>query len=169
MNESSPTPAPTRRRRWRGWKIAGIGAAIAGVLSMAACHHGGPGWHHGPGAHGQMTPEEASKRIDKAVNWVLDDVDATAEQKSRVAAIAKDAMRELMPLRDQHRGARDKAIALLSGERIDRGALEQVRADEMRLAEQLSRRVTQALADIAEVMTPVQRRQLAEQLRKRWG
>lgn len=181
MNESSPSPTPSSptstatpaRRRWRGWKLAGLGAAIAGVLSLAACHPGGPGWHHGHrghhGAHAQMSPEQAAKRIDKAVNWVLDDVDATAEQKSRVAGLAKEAAGELMPLRAQHHAARGQAIGLLTADSIDRAALEQVRADELRLAEQASRRVTQALADIAEVLTPAQRRQLAEQFRKRWS
>lgn len=166
MNDRTPSP----RKRWFTWKRAGIGAALVGMLGLAACHHGGPGWHHGHhGGHAQMTPEEAGKRIDKAVNWVLDDVDATAEQKTKVSAIAKDALRELMPLRDQHRAARNQAVDLLTRDSIDRQALEVLRADEMRLAEQASRRVTQALADIAEAVTPEQRRKLAEQFRRRFG
>lgn len=174
MSNPSPTPEtnsfPTApRKRWRGWKIAGIGAAIVTALSVTACHHGGPGSHWRHGAHAQMTPEEASKRVDKAVNWVLDDVDATAQQKSQVSAIAKDALRDLMPLRDQHRAAREKAIGLLTQDNIDRQAMEVLRVGEMQLAEQASLRVTQAIADIAESITPEQRRKLAEQFRKRWG
>lgn len=161
---------PSHRRRWRGWKLAGIGAAIAGLLAVGACHHGGPGWHHRHGPmSGTVSPEDAARRIDKAVNWVLDDVDATAEQKQRVAGIAKDALRDLLPMRDEHRAARTQAIELLTRDAIDRTALEQLRARELALAERASRRVTQALADLAEAITPEQRRKLAERYKRRFG
>lgn len=160
----------THKSGWKRWRIAGIGAAIIGALSIAACHHGGPGWHHGPGAmHSEMSPEQASKKIDKMVNWVLDDVDATSEQKQKVSAIAKTALTDLMPLRDQHRAAREKAIGLLTESSIDRTALESLRAQELQLAETASKRMTQAVADIAEAITPEQRQKLAQQWRKRWG
>jgi protein CpxP len=165
-----PITLSSPRKGWRGWKFAGIGAAILGALALSACHHGGPGWHHGPGAmSGQMTPEEASKRIDKAVNWVLDDVDATADQKQKVSGIAKGALADLIPLRDQHHAARVKALELLSQTTIDRAAMEQLRAQELQLADTASKRVTQALADIADAITPEQRQKLVEQFKKRMG
>jgi len=163
-------PSPTATTGWRRWKIVGLGAALVGALSLAACHHGGiGGHHHRHGAHGQMSPEQAAKRVDKMVNWVLDDVDATDEQKSKVSALAKGALQDLQPLRIQHHAARNKAIELLTQDQIDRQAMEQLRAQEIDLAEQASKRLTAALADIAEVMTPEQRRKLAEQYKKRWS
>ncbi len=45
---------------------------------------------------------------------------------------------------------------------VDRAALEALRADQLQMAEQASRRFTQALADAADVLTPEQRKQLAE-------
>lgn len=166
MTHPSPSPKP----RWKNWKVVGIGAAILGALTLGACHSGGHGWHHRNSAmHGEMSPEEAGKRVDKMVNWVLDDVDATTEQKQKVSGIAKSAINDLMPLRQQHRAARDKAIDLLTQASVDRATLEQLRSAELQLAETASRRVTQAIADIAEVITPEQRRKLADQMRKRWG
>ncbi len=153
----------------RRWKLAGIGAALAGALTLGACHHGGWHGHHHPGMHGQMDPQEAARRIDKTVNWVLDDVKASPEQKQRVAEIAKAAMNDLMPLREQHRAARARAVELLAQPVIDRAAAEQLRAQELQLAETLSKRVTQALLDAAEVLTPEQRGQLAQQWKKRMG
>lgn len=159
-----------KSRRSRGWKLAGLGAAIAGMLALGGCGHGGYGWHHGRHSmHGQMNLEQAGERIDKTVKWVLDDVNATDEQKRKVSEIAKSAMRDLLPLRDQHRATRSQAIDLLSRPAIDRDAIEQLRASELQLAEAASKRISQALADTAEVLTPEQRVKLAERIKTRWN
>ena len=52
---------------------------------------------------------------------------------------------------------------------IDRGALEGLRSDQLQAADTASRRLTQALADVAEVLTPYQRQKLAEHVRHRRG
>lgn len=162
----SPQDAP--RKRGRRWILAtlGVTAVAAGVAAYA---QGGAdmGWGHHHGWSASMDPEEAGRRIDKMVGWVLSDVNATADQKSRVAAIAKAALKDLQPLREQHRAARRQAVTILSQRSIDRGALEQLRAQEMASAEAASRRVVQALADSAEVLTPEQRSQLAERIAAR--
>lgn len=164
------SPASPQNKSRRRWTLAGIGAAVAGTLALSACD---PAWHHHGGHHrggfAAMTPEEASKRIDKAVAWVLDDVDATADQKQRVAAIAKSAMQDLMPMREQHRLARTKAVELFAQPAIDRVAMENLRVEELRLAEAASKRFVQALADAAELLNPAQRAKLAEQIKQRWS
>jgi Spy/CpxP family protein refolding chaperone len=65
-------------------------------------------------------------------------------------------------MRDRMRDARLQAATLLAQPTIDRAALEALRANQLQLAEQASRRLTQALADVADVLTPEQRKQLAE-------
>jgi Spy/CpxP family protein refolding chaperone len=70
-------------------------------------------------------------------------------------------------MRTQFQDARRQAIDLLARERVDRAALEALRADQLRLAEQASLRFTQALADMADVLTPAQRKQLTERI-GRW-
>ena len=52
---------------------------------------------------------------------------------------------------------------------IDRAAMEQWRQDQMRLADSASRRILQAVADCAEILTPEQRVELADQLKLRHG
>jgi periplasmic protein CpxP/Spy len=162
------TPSQPQSRR-RFWTIAGVGAALAGTLALGACSHGG--WHGHHGHHGTqpMDPQEMSERIDKGVRWVLDDVNATPEQKQRVAEIAKAAVADLMPLRTQHRAARERAVQLLSQPSVDRSAIEALRVEELQLAESASKRFAQALADAAEVLTPEQRTKLAERWKKRMG
>ena len=165
MNESKPTP----KNRSRRWTMAGIGAALAGALTLSACGGGMHGHHGHHGDMAQMTPEEAGKRIDKMVNWVLEDVAATPDQKQKVAQIAKDAARDLMPLRTQHHAARGRGVELFSQPTIDRAAIEQLRVEELQLGETASKRFAQALADAAEVLTPDQRVKLAARWKKRMG
>ena len=157
------------RRGLRGrWKWLGVGAAVAGALALGGCGH--RGWHHGDrDGMGMSSPEEAGRRIDKAVTWVLGDVNATDAQKQQVGAIAKAAARDLLPLREQHRAARQRALELMAQPVVDRNAIEALRAEELKLADTASRRVTQALADAMDALTPEQRAQLAERAKKRWG
>lgn len=159
----------SRARRW----IVLTGVATA-LVSLSACaHQGGDGgsraWggmrHHG----GNMTPEQMNARIDRMVERVLSSVDATQDQKQKIGAIAKLAAGELRPLRERHQQARRQAAELLSAATIDRAALERVRAEELQSADAVSKRMTQAIADAAEVLNPEQRVKLRERMQKRWG
>ncbi|HTD02455.1 Spy/CpxP family protein refolding chaperone [Undibacterium sp.] len=158
-------------RSGRRWMVAAAIAGVVSVLSITGISYArdgmGRGCHHGWGMHHDVTPEAMSKHVDAMVNHIL--ADGTQEQKTKVADIAKAAFKDLYPLRQQHQAAHQQAVKLLTQPTIDRAALEQVRADEMRLADQVSRRITQAVADAAEVLTPEQRIKLAEHMKKRMG
>ncbi len=157
----------------RGGFFRGLfaGAVLFGVIAGAAyvgSSQAHPGMRGGHGMlHGSFDPESAAKRIDAMVSFALADVDATAEQKSKIGEIAKGALKDLMPLRDEHNAARSKAVELLSAATIDRTAIEQVRASELKLAETASKRLTQAMADAAEALQPTQRAKLAEKMKQR--
>ncbi|HEY4375230.1 MAG TPA: Spy/CpxP family protein refolding chaperone [Burkholderiales bacterium] len=168
---ATPDPAAARRRA-RRWSFAGIAAAAAGAFAFHRMAHAdghgcGPGFGFGRPMHGAMDPESMGKFIDWRVSMMLSHVDATAEQKTRVADIAKAAARDMLPAREQHRAARAKAMALLTATTIDRAALEKLRADELALAETLSKRAVQSLADAADVLTPAQREKLAQRWKNR--
>ena len=172
MNEQPTNHFATKHNHKRRWAIAGIGGAVAaGLLTLSAFGHAGPGHHghHGHGMLAEMSPEEAGKRIDRMVTWVLDDVSATAEQKQRVAQIAKEAAQELMPMRKQHKEARGRAVDLFVQPTIDHAAIEQLRVEELQLGEAASKRITKAIVDAAEVLTPEQRVKLAAEWKKRRG
>jgi Spy/CpxP family protein refolding chaperone len=52
-------------------------------------------------------------------------------------------------------------LALLSQDHIDRAAIETMRAEHLQAADQASRRIAQVIGDVAEVLTPAQRKALA--------
>ena len=95
------------------------------------------------------------------------EIDATDAQQQQLIPIVKGAAQDLLPLRAKMHDARRQAVELLSQQNIDRAALETLRAEQLKLAEMASQRFTQALADVADVLTPDQRKQLAERI-NRW-
>jgi Spy/CpxP family protein refolding chaperone len=155
-------------RAWRRWIIGGI--AATGLLAAIGVYaHGGPGCGHRARWSADASPEVMQRRLDAGVRWVLADVSATEEQQRRISEITAAALQDLRPLRDQHLAARRTAAGLLAQPTLDRAALETLRAQELALADQASRRVVQALADAAEVLTPEQRALLAARMEQRRG
>ncbi len=53
---------------------------------------------------------------------------------------------------------------MLTQTTIDRGAMEKLRAEQIALADTVSKRVVQALGDAAEVLSPEQRRKLNDRI-----
>jgi Spy/CpxP family protein refolding chaperone len=90
------------------------------------------------------------------------EIDATADQQAKIAAIAKAAVADLRPLREKAQAARGQAVTLLTAPTIDRSAIERLRAEQIGLAEMASKRIAQALADAADVLSPEQRRKAAD-------
>jgi periplasmic protein CpxP/Spy len=176
MSETTQTPQLSaaggqrpRRRFWRRALIATVLAAGATGLAITAFAHGGGrgGWHRGGFLGGPLDPAALDQRVDRMLKHLYVEIDATDAQKQQLAPIVKDAARDLLPLQTRLRDGRRQAIEFLSQQTIDRAALEALRADQLMLAEQLSKRITQALADVADVLTPEQRRQVAERI-GRW-
>ena len=167
-NDAAAAQGSVKRRRW----FAGLAAlGGAGLLGGAAQAQGfGGGWgghgHHGGGG---MDPEEMARRLDYRLSRMVKFVGGTPEQKDRLSAIVKAAMADLKPLREQHRAARAAGIDLLAAPVIDRRALEALRVSQMQLADTLSRRVTTAMADAADVFNPEQRGKLAAMMKQRMG
>lgn len=163
------TPRISSSSFWqRGrWRLAGLAAAVAGVLALGACsHHGHTGWG-GPGMQGQVDPERAAQFTEKMADRIVSRVDGTPEQKQKIAAIAQAAMKDLMPVRDQARAARQQSLELFKAPSIDRSAIEKLRVEQIQLADTASKRLSQAIADVADVLTPEQRVKLADRMQQR--
>ena len=127
--------------------------------------HGHGDGHHGKSMRGDMDPARAAERFERRLSHGVPD--ATEDQKARLSVIAKAAMADLKPIRDQQRAARAKSMRLLTQQSIDRSALERVRVESASLRDAHSKRMTQAMADAAEVLTPAQRTKIAERMQQR--
>jgi Spy/CpxP family protein refolding chaperone len=94
------------------------------------------------------------------VRHIAVEVDATADQQEKLRGIVKNAVKDMLPLREKMVGARQQARNLLLGQTVDRAAIEKLRSEQIANADALSKRLTQALADAADVLTPEQRQKL---------
>jgi protein CpxP len=176
MSDTTQTPQPStsgeekpRRRFFRRAAIATVIAGVATGIGVRAFAQGGGhcGWQRAGFMGAPLDPAKLDEHLDRILKHLYVEIDATDAQKQQLAPIVKGAARDLLPLRAKMHDARRQAVELLSQESIDRAALETLRADQLKLAEQASTRFTQALADVADVLTPEQRRQLAERI-GRW-
>jgi periplasmic protein CpxP/Spy len=177
-NTSVPIPAEGNRRRGRGRTVffvalialaAGLtGAFASSALSQHGFGFGPPGWH-GRGFMGRMDPAQIEDRADRAVRHLAIEIDATNEQQERLRAVVKSAVKDLLPMRDQAQSARLRGRELLVKPDLDRAAIEAFRAEHMALADAFSRRIAQALGDVAEILTLEQRRKVADLIPPRPG
>ena len=142
-------------------------AGLAGGVSL----FGGRAFAHGRWGGNY----DVNERIERMVKHLAVEVDATPEQQQKLSAIAKGAANDLAPLRGQAMETRKQAMELLSAPNIDRAAIEKLRVSKLQRADAASKRITQAFADAAEVLTPEQRKKLAEHAgrmrghRRPWG
>ena len=114
-----------------------------------------------------MSPERMDARIDRMAERLIRSVDGTPEQREQVSTLAKAAAKDLRELRKQGGDLRRQGLDLLKAPTIDRAALEALRSQQMAVADLLSKRMSAALADTAEVLTPEQRAKLAERMQSR--
>jgi Spy/CpxP family protein refolding chaperone len=159
MNATPESPAATRtiRRRW----FAGL--AALGGLGLLAAQVPAHAWRR----HGALDPQEKARRLEYRINRMVQRLGGTPEQTQRLVAIAGAAMADLQPLRAQARQARMQGLQLLAAPVIDRAALEQQRAAQVQAFDARSRRMLQAMADAADVLTPEQRARLAARMQSR--
>ncbi|NML18003.1 Spy/CpxP family protein refolding chaperone [Azohydromonas caseinilytica] len=163
MPSATARRSPLRRRAAAALLALGTlsGIALAQTTPPAAPSAPPPGMHmHGGPMHGGPMHGRHLERM-------LDRVDATAEQRTKIRAIldaAKAEMRTQAPARQQ---LREQGLALLAQPTIDTQAVEQLRQQMLAQHDQASQRWTRTLLEVANVLTPQQRAQLAEQMRQR--
>jgi protein CpxP len=168
MSEQS-TPQATggrRRRRWLPVAAIAIVAAFTGAAASNAVGHWGPGWGRW---HGPMSEAQIEDRVDRGIRHAAIELDATTDQQEKLRTIAKAALKDLLPMRAKAQAARALAAELLTQPKVDRAAIEAFRAEQMALAEAASKRFSQALGDIAEVLTAEQRQKVHEFVQWRRG
>jgi protein CpxP len=176
MSNTTQISGSEQNPRRRFFKRAAIAALIGGIatgigIKAFAQGSGFGGWRCGGFMAGPLDPAKMDEHLERMLKHIYVEIDATDEQKQRLAPILKQAPKDLLPLRERMHDARRKALALLTQDSIDRAAIETLRAEQLQLAEQASTRIAGALADAAEVLTPAQRKEIAmrvERHRRGW-
>ncbi len=109
---------------------------------------------------------------DRMIRHLAIEIDATTEQQDKLRSVVRSAVQDLLPVREKLLAARATARDLLTQQTIDRAAIEKLRVDQIAVHDAASKRLVQAVADAAEILTPEQRRKLSNMLpphRGPWG
>ena len=146
--------------------VAGLVVALAGTLTLSAYaqpthavgHADGPGLFIG-GPHGP--------HMGRMIDRMLDSVNATDQQRSQVKDIMKAAAADLKAQRDANRGLREQMMQAFAQPTVDANTVEALRQKQLAAHDQISKRMTQAMLDVSRVLTPDQRKTLADKMTKR--
>lgn len=184
--DSTQKPKRTRRAFILGAALLSVAGGALGAsaladsktaqhLKIAASDGGGwfSGFHHKAhwkrhrrGHFFDMSEEELNSKITRLVRHAAIEIDASPEQQDKIIALIKQAAKELQPLRDEMRAAGKQAHGLLLTDKVDRQALEALRADRLAESDRISKTLVNTIADIAEILSPQQRKLLDERIKE---
>jgi protein CpxP len=145
--------------------VAALVAGAAGGYVGKSFAHGHFGGHMGMGRN--IDPAKVDTHVERMIKHFAVEVDATPAQRDKLTVIAKAAAKDLLPLRGKLQSGHQQALAIAGAATVDRAAIEKLRGEQIALADTASKRMTQAMADAAEVLTPEQRQKLAQRMKER--
>ena len=125
--------------------------------------HGMGRMHEGGGMMFGGSPERIARRVDR----MLDGLNASDAQRTQIKQIATAAAADMKAQAEAGRGLHQRAMQVFTAPTVDAAAAEQVRQQMLQQHDQMSKRMTQAMLDVARVLTPEQRARLGERLRDR--
>lgn len=152
--------------------LAALAIAAAGVYATTA--HAAPSGP-GPGqggtmmhmGHGPMGGSMGEPMMGGMLPRMLDRVNATPEQRAQIKQIMDRSAADRQARREAGRALREQAMALFTQPTVDANAVEALRKQQMAAHDEASKRVTLAMIEISRVLTPEQRKQIAEQMTQR--
>ncbi len=133
--------------------VAVLGTVTLSAWAMPGGHGGGPGM-------GMMMGGRGLERM-------LDGVNASADQRTQIKAIAERTRADMKAQRESGKGVRQQLMALFTQPVVDANAAEALRAQMLQQHDQSSRLMMQAMLEVSRVLTPEQRKQLADRAAQR--
>ncbi len=162
----NPSRSPNPGRHLSALRLFAATALVAllGSVSLAAlaAPPGGADGAGGPGGHGM----HGHRGLDNPhhVMRMLDAVNATPEQRAQIKQIMQAAKPEMAAQREAGRKLHEQSQALLTQPNIDARAAETLRQQMLAQHDQASKSRLQLMLDMSRVLTPEQRKTLAERM-----
>ena len=170
------TPSHPARLYLAGLSLALAGAFAVGVQAapggpgmmgegtmMAQGPMGGPGGPGGYGGHGGPGVGMFGGMMIR----MLERVHATPEQRTQIQQIMRKQASEMGAQREAGRALRQQAMTLFAQPTVDANAVEALRQKQLALHDAASKRITSAMLEISRVLTPEQRKQMADYMAQR--
>jgi periplasmic protein CpxP/Spy len=141
-------------------RLAGAALLVAVLGSVTLSAFAQPGGHRG--MHDGGGPGMGMMLGGRGLDRMLDSVNATADQRTQIKAIADKAMTDMKAQRESGRALREQMAKLFVQPTVDANAAEALRQQMLQQHDQASRRMMTAMLDVSRVLTPDQRKQLAD-------
>ena len=175
-NTQNPETPETRRPRHTGRRrrglfgvaaLVGIGALLAVTFYAPAASAFGrrAGWGHG-GPHGTISDAMVLEHTRNGADRLIGRVDGTDAQREALDPIIDRTIPELLALRAEGKSLKAEFHAALTRGELDRDELEGLRTQGLAIANVASSKMLDALVEVSNVLTPEQRTELAEDLRR---
>jgi Spy/CpxP family protein refolding chaperone len=140
--------------------------AVLGSVALSAWAQGGYGGHRG-GHDGGGPAMMGMPMQGRMVERMLDSVNATAEQRAQIKQITESAAADRKARFESHRALREQGRQLFAQPTVDANAAEALRQQMMQQHDEASKRMLQTMLDISRVLTPEQRKLLADRAAQR--
>jgi Spy/CpxP family protein refolding chaperone len=120
---------------------------------------GGHGEHGGMG----MGMMPFGRHLDR----LLTEVKASDAQRQQIKQLTDKARADVQALHEQGKGLHERTRALWTAPKLDAAEAEKLRQQMLAQHDQVSKRMTQAMLDVGNVLTPEQRAKAAELIKAR--
>jgi Spy/CpxP family protein refolding chaperone len=145
-----------------GTFVLALAATVAQTASAQPM--GGPG---GPGGHGHFGGPGMMAGQPHQIERLLDAANATPEQRAQIKTIVQAAQTDLRAQHDAGRKLHEQSQALFTQPVVDARAAEALRQQMLAQHDQATKRTLQMMLDVSAVLTPEQRKTLAERMAQR--
>ena len=148
--------------------MAGLSLALgAGLALPALAMPGGPDMQLAQGPGGPMGGGPEGPMFGGMLKRMLERVNATPEQRTQIDQIMKSAATDMRAQHEAGRALREQAMTLFAQPTVDAAAVEALRQKQLAMHDAASKRMMNAMIDISRVLTPDQRKQMAEYMAQR--
>jgi len=167
---SQKTPATPKWSGKKRFAIIALTSALAVGTFATVAYSGGQSYmkDHRMGGlmHSAGDPAKFEQKLDKKLKFLSFALDATDEQQKKLKTVILALAKEVLPMKAQMRETREQLQELLLQPKIDRAAIENLRAEKIALVDTMSKKVTSAIADAGEILSPEQRIKLIKFVKK---
>jgi len=140
--------------------FAGVAAIAVGYLTLTGFR--GPG--HGCGGRGD--PARMEKMISSHLDDVLDDLDATAEQRARITAVKDRLLAEGKALRAGKGELHKDLVAQWESPNPDASRVHAIIDEKGDAMKGFAHKVADGLAEVHGILTPEQRAKLSKKMKR---
>ena len=152
------------QRRWV-WLLLIPAVLGVGAFGYARANASGPFCHGFRGHHAPPASADAvAEHLDGKLEYLFDEVDATEAQRAQISAQAKKLAPEIFVLMSEGRALRGQLKTALLAEKLDQARIDALRGELDALTDKVLDTGLSGLVGVSEVLTPAQRKQIADKL-----